>query len=554
MPLYKSSAVDAIKLRKANEYSFWGSRNAANRVEPIASPHFDFELDLEPGDKIFTVGSCFARNVEGRLATAGYRLPMRDLMDDRSFAGVHPRALNNFSTPSIWNELGWATGELQFDADQAIVEYGSGKWLDLHVTHNVQPAPRETVLRRRSAITKAYGSFKDCKLIIVTLGLVEVWYDNVAGTYLNSLPPPPLVRRYPERFELHVLSHDETLDYCDRAIGLLRKYGRSDAVVLMSVSPVALGITHRPEDVMVANCYSKSVLRTVTEEMVARYDNVHYFPSYESVLQSDRQIAWMNDFTHVSETLIAHNVDRLVRHFDAGGVGDDGLESAQASIEAGGASAAHLHAVEARKGDPSSAARFFSEFGEWSGKSPTFATEHIEWLVDQKQAARALEIASLTDARSERIKMAKARALLMLKRNREALDILYDPKLEEARSSRYWSLRVEAEGNNGDIAALETTLSGWSRALPKHASQARIHVARALLAQSSVGRALELLELALVDNPKSALGHILSAEAYLLRGDLAAARQSFAQAEPATPSENRRYNKLKDRIGELVGA
>ena len=235
--------------------------------------------------------------------------------------------------------MGWATGELQFDAEQAIVEYGSGKWLDLHVTHNVQPAPRETVLRRRSAITKAYGSFKDCKLIIVTLGLVEVWYDNVAATYLNSLPPPPLVRRYPERFELHVLSHDETLDYCDRALGLLRKYGRSDAVILMSVSPVALGITHRPEDVMVANCYSKSVLRTVTEEMVARYDNVHYFPSYESVLQSDRQIAWMNDFTHVSETLIAHNVDRLVRHFDAGGVGSDSLESAQASIEAGGASA-----------------------------------------------------------------------------------------------------------------------------------------------------------------------------------------------------------------------
>ena len=553
MPLYTSGALEAINLRKANEHSFWGSRDATNRIEPIASPHFDFPVSLEPGEKIFTIGSCFARNVESKLAAAGYCLPMRDLMNDRSFAGVHPRALNNFSTPSIWNELAWATGEVQFDADQAIVEYASGKWLDLHVTHNVLPAPRETVLRRRAAITSAYGSFAECKLIVMTLGLVEVWYDRLTDTYLNSIPPPPLIRRCPDRFELHVLNYGETLDYCDRAIRLLRKHGRSDAAILMSVSPVALGVTHRPQDVMVANCYSKSVLRAVTEEVVARHDNVHYFPSYESVLQSDRQVAWMNDFVHVTETLVTHNVDRLVGYFEGSRTDGDNLDVVRANISAGGASAAYLHAVEVRKGEPGIAARFFAEFGDWSVKSPAFATEHVEWLVEQRQAEKALAIASETDVRSERIEMAKARALLMLKRNRDALAILYDPKFEGMRSNRYWSLRVEAEGSNGDLAALEATLSGWSQALPKRASQARIHVARALLSQSSVGRALELLELALVDNPRLALGHILSSEAHLLRGDLEAAMRSFASAEPATPSETRRYNKLKDRIGELAG-
>ena len=554
MPLYRSAAVDAIKLRKANEYSFWGSRDAANRIEPIANPHFDLNVNLEPGDSIFTVGSCFARNVESKLAAAGFRLPMRDRLNDRSFAGVDARALNNFSTPSIWNELAWATGEQTFDPDTAIVEYSPGKWLDLHVTHNVRPAPRETVLRRRSAITSAYRSFVDCKLIIVTLGLVEVWYDCEAGIYLNTIPPPPLIRNCPERFELHVLDYSETRDYCDRAIQLLRRCGRQDATILMTISPVALGVTHRPEDVITANCYSKSVLRAAVEEMVTRYTGVEYFPSYESVVLSDRELAWTSDFTHVSDALIGHNVDRLVRALSQATNTDSGLGEVRRDIEAAGASAAYLHAVQARKNDPVIAARFFDEFAEWSGRSPTFATEHVEWLVDQRRADKALEVAAIADVHSERMAMAKARALLILKRGREALRILYDPMFERSRSNRYWSLRVQAEGLLGDVAGLETSLAGWCRAHPKRVSQARIHGARALVQSSSVDRALELLQLALVADPDAPLGHMLSAEAHLMRGDRKAAAECFAKAEPRTASETRRYNKLKDSIGELMGA
>jgi len=554
VPLYRSAAVDAIKLRKANEYSFWGSRDAANRVEPIASPNFELDLKLEAGDSIFTVGSCFARNVETKLAAAGYRLPMRDLMNDRTFAGVHPRALNNFSAPSIWNELSWATGEIAFDPDLAIVEYSPGKWLDLHVTHNVRPAPRETVLRRRSAITSAYRSFADCKLIVVTLGLVEVWYDLEAQAYLNTIPPPPLVRRYPERFELHVLDYAETLDHCDRAIQLFRKYGREDVTILMSVSPVALGVTHRPQDVMTANCYSKSVLRAVVEEIVARHDRVEYFPSYESVVLSDRGLSWTNDFTHVTDTLIAHNVDRLAAKLTDNARRGSDFETIRSSIETAGASAAYLHAIEARKGDAAQAARFFMEFGEWSALSPTFATEHVEWLVDQRQADKALEIAAIADVHSERMAMARSRALLILKRSRDALRILHDPMFERSRSNRYWSLRVQAEGMVGDLSALEASLAGWCQAHPKRISQARLHVARALLLNSSTDRALELIKLALVEDAESALAHMLAAEAHLHRGEQTEAARSFGQAQPKTDSEVRRYNKLKDRIGEFVGA
>jgi len=75
-----------------------------------------------------------------------------------------------------------------------------------------------------------------------------------------------------------------------------------------------------------------------------------------------------------------------------------------------------------------------------------------------------------------------------------------------------------------------------------------------MLTQSSVSRAIELLDLALVEQPNSALAHMLSAEAHLLRGDKVAARRSFELAEPKTASEDGRHAKLKDRMAELIGA
>ena len=554
MPLYRSPAADAIMVRKANEYSFWGTRESRNRIEPIADPHFDFDLKLEPGEAIFTIGSCFARNVESRLALAGYRLPMRDLMEHKSFAGVHPRALNNFSTPSIWNELSWAVGHSAFDEQLAVVEYTPGKWLDLHVTANVRPMPRETVLRQRAAISDAYRKFTECRLVIMTLGLVEVWYDLEAESYLNSIPPPPLIRRCPDRFELHVLDHRETLDYCERSIELIRKHGREDVTILVSVSPVALGVTHRPEDVITANCYSKAVLRAVTEEIVARYDNVHYFPSYESVTLSDRRLAWANDFTHVTDTLVAHNVDRLLRRLTRADEAAEEIAAKRAEIEAGGASAAYRLALDARRGDPVEAERFFAAFGDWSDRSALFAVEHAEWLVGQRRPEQALEVAAKVDGDNERAALASARALILQKRPADALAILDRPLFHGSRSMKYWSQRVEAQGKLGDLAGLERSLVGWCAALPKKTGQIRVQVARALLTQSSVARALELLQLALTDEPDSPLAQILTAEAYLARGDEAEARLAFERAEPRTPSETRRYQKLKTRIAQLEPA
>ena len=52
---------------------------------------------------------------------------------------------------------------------------------------------------------------------------------------------------------------------------------------LVTVSPVPLTATATGEHVEVATCYSKAVLRAVCGMLVARHDDVDYFPSFEII-------------------------------------------------------------------------------------------------------------------------------------------------------------------------------------------------------------------------------------------------------------------------------
>ena len=74
MPLIDISGEDALANRRANPFNRWGDRDAPNRFEPIASPAFDVPFRMQPGEAVFTVGSCFARNVETELQARGFEL------------------------------------------------------------------------------------------------------------------------------------------------------------------------------------------------------------------------------------------------------------------------------------------------------------------------------------------------------------------------------------------------------------------------------------------------------------------------------------------------
>lgn len=319
MPLVEILAREILAARATAGTSIkaWPTREESdNRVEPLAKPYFDTPFRLIPGENVFTIGSCFARNVEAKLLDRGYKIPALDIFKRDDFAKIDPSALNNYGVPSIYQELAWALDpEFPFVPEASFSEVFPGKFVDSHLPVGIRPAPIEVVTARREAVRQAVARVKDCRVIIITLGLTEVWYDKKHHLYINTHPRLKALEAEPERYVLRVLNFEETMTYLRKIADIIEKFGRPDTQIIVTVSPVPMGSTHRPVDVMVANTYSKSVLRTAAEHIVAERKNVHYYPSYESFILSDRKRAFKHDMVHVEQELVDLNVGRMVTGF-----------------------------------------------------------------------------------------------------------------------------------------------------------------------------------------------------------------------------------------------
>ena len=99
----------------------------------------------------------------------------------------------------------------------------------------------------------------------------------------------------------------------ERIHALLSRYGHSDVQVVVTVSPVPLTATFSQHDIVLANTLSKSTLRAAAAWWACAHENVHYFPSYEIVMNSQRDSAWYADGIHVRPELVRHIMETFLR-------------------------------------------------------------------------------------------------------------------------------------------------------------------------------------------------------------------------------------------------
>ncbi len=142
-----------------------------------------------------------------------------------------------------------------------------------------------------------------------------MWRDLAADTYLNTTPPPAAIALHPGRYEFHASNFAENCTNLERIHDLFDRFGHPETEIVVTVSPVPLMATFTQQDIIVANTYSKSLLRTAAQEWAAAHDNVHYFPSYEIVMNSARDAAWLEDLRHVQGRLVNHIMDIFLKHY-----------------------------------------------------------------------------------------------------------------------------------------------------------------------------------------------------------------------------------------------
>ena len=326
-----ATAAEAMKNYLQNKARTWyrersveaddrGGKYAFQRLrETWFTPQIQPKFKLRRDDKFYAIGSCFARGLENSLA--GHKIAVESAAPE--FAKLQPANkegsglgfTNKYNTYSMLNELRWA---LDPDAEfprASIVQLTDTTWYDPHTTPMLDFVGFDETLERRALMQSVTKRIKDCRAVILTLGLAEVWRDVKADVFLNCTPIPSLFRTQPDRYEFHLTDFDENLRNLEAIYALLSRYGHPDFHIVVTVSPVPLMNTFSTMDIVVANTWAKSLLRAVAHEWAGGHGNVDYFPSYEIVQNSDRAAVWEPDLRHIKGAGAQHIMELFAQNY-----------------------------------------------------------------------------------------------------------------------------------------------------------------------------------------------------------------------------------------------
>jgi Tfp pilus assembly protein PilF len=311
---------EAKRRKSSNRHARWSDvlEDLSGEIWPQVEPSFK----LRPGQTVFTIGSCFARNIEANLAALGCRVPMLDLrLPPEEFDGLINSAMNKFHPPSFRQCLEWTArihdrdGVVTWkDCKRLAFEVDEGSYYDLDMAGSAVPVTRARFVERRQHIYDILSTVFEAGCLMMTPGLIEAWKDMATGLYMYGAPYHKRMLATPDRWRFEVLSFQHCLDDMLASIDVVR--ARNPQVdVLVTTSPVPLSLTFTGRDIVVANAHSKAVLRAVCDAVLLAREGVDYFPSYEMVTQSDPRLVWKGDRLHVAQGFIGKIVGYMLDNY-----------------------------------------------------------------------------------------------------------------------------------------------------------------------------------------------------------------------------------------------
>jgi GSCFA family len=297
-------------LASENERAFYPEQDDARTRNGALFADVRPGFTFDRGSRVFTIGSCFARNIEEHLTD--YDLPtLRFSVPQDEWSRRPNGLLNEHNVGTIAQRIERAIAGRQAPADTVVLTAARG-FVDLLVVGGTD-ASRERTFERRREIDEIYTDLPRSDVVIVTLGMVEAWVDNRSGTYLNRMPPTRRIRKNPRRYSVEIFDVKKAQSLLERSLRLLTDRGIK---VVLLVSAVPLRATFSGEDVVVANSYSKAVLRVCAQRLAATLPGVDYFPAYEIVTSGGLQ-SYEEDNRHVRDDVVGEFVRFLLERYEA---------------------------------------------------------------------------------------------------------------------------------------------------------------------------------------------------------------------------------------------
>jgi hypothetical protein len=245
---------------------------------------------LTPGDRVVTLGSCFAGELRRALETA------------RFAAGSFwiPSGLNN--TFAIRDFLSWCVVGDTTETGWRYERSDDGR------IHEWTPA------EERAAYARHLGS---AGCFVFTFGLAEVWKDAETGKTFWRGVPEAIFDAKRHVFELSTVAENAANI---RAIIDLVRTVNQQAPIVLTLSPVPLQATFRDISCVTADCVSKAVLRVALDEVMrGKLPAVYYWPSFELVRSIGAVLPWSAygdpDARHANRFLVQSILDAFVDAF-----------------------------------------------------------------------------------------------------------------------------------------------------------------------------------------------------------------------------------------------
>ena len=268
--------------------AFW-SRSVSKDWSARQTYQRDVKL-LRTGDKVASLGSCFAANLVPYLRKNGFdyveteqrhpsfkRLPIDNFSYDKFSA-----AYGNIYTARQFRQLlaraydGYRPKEDRWHIDGEVVDpFRPGLLYRAR-----SDAEFDALTARHLACVRKV--FETANVVIFTLGLTEAWLSKLDGAVFPACPGTVAGEFDPDKHAFYNFTVAEIVSDLD-AIYQNLKTIRPDLRLILTVSPVPLVATATQQHVLVASTYSKSVLRVCCGEICERHPEISYFPSYEII-------------------------------------------------------------------------------------------------------------------------------------------------------------------------------------------------------------------------------------------------------------------------------
>ncbi|MEO1804770.1 MAG: GSCFA domain-containing protein [Bacteroidota bacterium] len=222
--------------------------------------------------KILTLGSCFAGMIGNQLARHKFEVLHNPL-------GI---AYNPLSLIRML-EIGLGTTSITWDRAPHGAYWHS---FDLHsqFTHPDHARVRDQVAQAKESLS---NQIQQMQWLILTMGTAHVYRHRKRNLIVNNC------HKYPKAtFEKYLLGLDEMTAAWEQVYPLLPP----NIHILLTVSPI-----RHIKDGIPENMVSKSLLRVFCHQLSARYENVHYHPSYEVMMDDLRDYRfYQEDMLHPS--------------------------------------------------------------------------------------------------------------------------------------------------------------------------------------------------------------------------------------------------------------